>query len=136
MHTLSVISPTASHTLPSGLPPQSSPLVHVSISWFFHRVGFLPWRSIGRRIRILHLSILFLRLFRLLRLFLCLLPRLDLCPLLRGLLLFDLQYRLPLFFDLVLIAADDRSSNEADFVNLGNVDATSGVFAFVIKPIL
>jgi hypothetical protein len=84
---------------------------------------------------ILHLFIR-LGLLRLLGLFLSLALGLLFGALLGRLFLLSLQDSLALGLDLLLVPLDDGTSNEADLIQLGNVDGLGSVLALLVEPVL
>jgi hypothetical protein len=84
---------------------------------------------------ILHLLVR-LGLLRLLGLFLRLALGLLFGALLGGLFLLGLQDGLALALELLLVPLDDGTSDEADLIQLGNVDGLGSVFTLLVEPIL
>lgn len=84
---------------------------------------------------ILHLLIR-LGLLRLLGLFLRLALGLLFGALLGRLFLLGLQDSLALGLDLLLVPLDDGTSDEADLIQLGNVDGLGSVLALLVEPVL
>lgn len=86
--------------------------------------------------RILHLSVaLGLLLLGLLSVLLSLLG-LELGTALSGGLLLSLQDGLTLRVDLLLVALNDGTGNEADVIHLGDVDGLGGVITLLVQPVL
>jgi hypothetical protein len=95
------------------------------------------FRLDGLAVRVCHLSVL--RLDRLLSSLLSLfflLTRLSFGTSLGCLLLLDLEAGLALFFLLVIVSLNDRTSDKSDLLHLGHVLSLASILAVFVQPVL